>query len=289
VNALQVKPAPATHDARFTVLGGQGFIGSHLVRHLRARGHTCWVPDRDDPALFERELGHVVYAIGLTADFRSRPLATVEAHVCALRQVLAAGRFDTLTYLSSTRVYAGASSTREDASLRVDPQAASDLYNLSKLMGEALCLHCGHAGMKVARLSNIVGAHGRAAGKASFIDQLLEEGLRTGQVHLQTALESAKDYLSIADATDTLARIALSPHCGIFNVASGVGVTNEEIVRLLECRMGWQVSVDKHAPAWGFERIDVSRVQGLFGSEPQPFAAYFCALLRALAPVEGIA
>ena len=277
-------------EPTFTVLGGRGFIGSHLVRHLRRRGHEVWVPERDDPALFERELGQVVYAIGLTADFRRRPLETVEAHVGVLRRVLEAGRFDTLTYLSSTRVYAGVQSASEAAALRVDPNAPGDLYNLSKLLGESLCLHCGHPGMKVVRLANIVGAQpaaGPDSGAANFIDALIDEGRRTGHVRLETSLASTKDYLGVDAAVDLLARIALSAHTGIFNVASGHGVSNAEIKQLIERETGWSVAVEPGAPTWGFAPIDVSRITRLFASAPgslaTSFTTAFTALLRAAA------
>ena len=277
-------------DPTFTVLGGRGFIGSHLVRHLRNQGHEVWVPQRDDPAVFERELGHAVYAIGLTADFRRRPLATVEAHVSVLRRVLEAGHFESLTYLSSTRVYAGAASTSEAAALRVDPNAPDDLYNLSKLLGEALCLHCGHAGMKVARLANIVGARPageEGSGAANFIDALIDEGRRTCHVRLQTSLASTKDYLGIDAAVDLLVRIALSAHTGIFNVASGCSVSNAEIKRLIERETGWSVAVEPDAPTWGFAPIDMSRVTRLFAPSAdalaRSFTTSFTALLRAAA------
>ena len=271
-------------ESHFTVLGGGGFIGSHLVRHLRAQGHACWVPARDDAAVHQRDLGHVIYAIGLTADYRSRPFDTVEAHVCVLRRLLADGKFTSLTYLSSTRVYAGAASTQESAALQVNPNAAADLYNLSKLMGESLCLHSGHPRMKVARLSNIVGPS--EAGH-NFIEQLLAEGRRTGRVLLQTALESSKDYLSVADATETLLRISLSPHSGIFNVASGQGVTHAQIAYWLVSELGWQVSVAPGAQRWQFQPIDISKAKRLFGFAPQPFANYFPAMLRSMAATES--
>ena len=278
----------AMREPRFTVLGGRGFIGSHLVRHLRRQGHEVWVPERDDPALFERELGQVVYAIGLTADFRRRPLDTVQAHVGVLRRVIDAARFDSLTYLSSTRVYAGAAGTSEAAALRVDPNAPGDLYNLSKLLGEALCLHCGHTGMKVVRLANIVGAPpatGPDSGAANFIDALIDAGRRTGQVRLQTSLASSKDYLGIDAAADLLARIALASDTGIFNLASGCNVSNAEIKRLIELETGWDVSVAPDAPTWGFAPIDVSRVTRRFALPPRAlagsFTTSFTALLRA--------
>ena len=142
---------------RYTILGGRGFIGTRLATHLRSLGHEVWVPERDDPAMFSAPLGRVFYCIGLTADFRQRLLDTVDAHVCLLNRVLRSGNFDSLLYLSSTRVYAGAGSTHEGANLVVSPLLPGDLYNLSKLMGESVCLASGGPA-KVVRLSNVYGA-----------------------------------------------------------------------------------------------------------------------------------
>lgn len=260
-----------------TVLGGRGFIGSHLVRFLQAEGHTCFVPDKEDNSIFTSPLGHVIYAIGLTADFRSRPLATVDAHVCLLRRLIECGNFETLTYLSSTRVYAGATSTTEAAALQVNPNDPGDLYNLSKLMGESLCLHCGRPGMKVARLSNIVGLR---PDPDIFIDQLLDEGCRTGKVIFRTALESKKDYLYIDDAVELITRIALAGGSGIYNAASGEAVENGEIARALVAEMGFGVSVAEGAPTWGFTAIDISKIKASFNFSPRSFSDYFPVFLE---------
>jgi len=257
---------------RITVLGGAGFIGSHLVRHLRAAGQDVFVPGRDDPRVFGEPLGDVIYAIGLTADFRRRPLDTVEAHVCLLRQLLAGADFRSLTYLSSTRVYAGASSTREDATLVVNPCEPDDLYNLSKLMGESLCLHGRRAGVKVARLSNIVGPR---PAPDIFIDQLLEEGRTRGHIVLRTAPASRKDYLCVDDAVRGLALLARSPAGGIFNVASGEGVTHAEILRQIGRCLGYPWSVAPDAPAWDFMPVCIERMRAEFGFTPRRFADYF--------------
>src|SRR5437868_14664917 len=87
-----------------TVLGASGFIGSHIVRELEQRGEKYYAPAKVE-TIWDKDLGNIIYCIGLTADFRTRPFDTVEAHVCKLNELLKRGRFDSLLYLSSTRVY----------------------------------------------------------------------------------------------------------------------------------------------------------------------------------------
>src|ERR1700694_2502745 len=72
--------APRYHPSplQLTILGGSGFIGGRLIRRLDGGDWQIWAPDRS-ANLTNRHLGHVVYAIGVTGDFRSRVLDTVEA------------------------------------------------------------------------------------------------------------------------------------------------------------------------------------------------------------------
>lgn len=261
-----------------TVLGSRGFIGSHLIQFLNQQKFSYWAPNREDETVFTKPLGHVIYCIGLTADFRSRPLDTIEAHICLLKQFIEKAEFESLTYLSSTRVYAGVDDTREAQSLMVNPCNASDLYNLSKLMGESLCLHCGRPNMKIARLSNIVGVCNEPT---NFLTQLLEEGYRNGSILLRTALSSKKDYLSMDDAVELLTKIAFSTSSGIFNVASGENTENGEIARCIERECGFRIEVMPAAPVWEFSRIDLTKIKAEFGFNPTAFSVYFPKFLNA--------
>ena len=129
--------------AVITVLGSSGYIGSRLALAAQRQGHEVVKPGRDQ-SLAGTPLGTVLYCIGLTGDYRSRPFDTVEAHVCHLSHLLQHCRFDRLVYLSSTRLYLDAcGNANEDAVLAVRPAWADDLYNLSKALGESLALNSG--------------------------------------------------------------------------------------------------------------------------------------------------
>ncbi|MES2850099.1 MAG: hypothetical protein V4685_13660, partial [Bacteroidota bacterium] len=87
-----------------TVLGASGFIGSSIMKKLKEQNTQYFAPERNE-VITNRDLGDVIYCIGLTADFRTKPFETVDAHVCKLKQVLNECTFNSLTYLSSSRVY----------------------------------------------------------------------------------------------------------------------------------------------------------------------------------------
>jgi len=258
----------------FTVLGAGGFIGSQLAETLRNTG-AVYAPLRQDGSdildeVLKRDLGHVFYCIGLTANFRNRPFDTVEAHVCLLRRILEQARFESLTYLSSTRVYEGSATTHEASVLQVSPDNPGHLYNLSKLMGESLCLAGGRK-TKVVRLSNVFGGDVR---QENFLAQLMQEAADTGRVRFLTAPESAKDYVSVADVVRWLPQIALHGTHSIYNVASGKNTSNAEIAILLE-RKGITVSFAENAPAWSFPIIDTHRLVQEFGGAQSSLSSEF--------------
>ena len=144
----------------FTILGASGFIGRALVAWLESGDHVVHAVTRASlPALLasRRPAGHVIDCVGISNDCRLCPLDTAEAHVGLVAHCLTELKFESFLLLSSTRVYAHAGATHEDATLSALPSDPADLYNLTKLAGEALCLADPRFSVRVARLSDVYG------------------------------------------------------------------------------------------------------------------------------------
>jgi nucleoside-diphosphate-sugar epimerase len=257
--------------ARFTVLGATGFIGSRLANYLEQRGDRVTRPRFGD-AVAATDLGHVIYCIGLTADFRSRPFDTMDAHVNLLGEFLKNTRFLSFLYLSSTRVYGRASSTEETAKIPIDPSAPGDLYNISKLAGEALCLSHDDPAIRVARLSNVFGGGGGGIGGGiamapdTFLASIIQSAVSEDHIPLRTALGSCKDYIAADDVVAALRVIALRGDNRLYNVAAGANTSNRDITGEL-CRItGCSMSVEPGAPTADFPAIDTTRLRADFAA-----------------------
>jgi nucleoside-diphosphate-sugar epimerase len=246
--------------AAFTVIGAAGFIGSALLSHLEAAGHVCRVPD----AVGQDELGHVVYCAGLTWDWQQRPYDTIDAHVGAMAALATRGAFESLLYLSSTRVYDRHPEpvAHEDDELRLSPGDPGDLYALTKATGEAVALR---AGGRVVRLSNVYGPQDRGHG---LLPSILAESSENGTVTLGSSLDSSRDFVSLDDVVPLLPRIALEGRERVYNVASGIALTNAELTDALAALTGCTVEVRPGAPRVRRAAIDIARVRGEFGFRP---------------------
>ena len=263
-----------THDA--TLIGGHGFIGARLHARLQRDGWSCWLPRRDDPELWLRPLGHVFHCAGLTADYAERPFDTVEAHASLLNRLLRDARFDSLVYLSSTRLYdsLGAVDATEDLPLCLSPDNPRHLYDLSKALGESLCRVAGGGRARVARLSCVWSDTADANG---FLPDLLRQvlaGRDPGSAgdaarHLvATSPALARDYVHVDDVVEGLLHLATHRGFGIYNVAEGQNIDNGRLLAHLgkagDCELVATGASEGHATP----RISITRMRDAFGWRP---------------------
>jgi nucleoside-diphosphate-sugar epimerase len=250
-----------------TVIGAGGLIGGGLCKRLRERSIEYYAPDRSAPlaALIDRPLGRVIYCAGVTADFRSRIFDTVEAHVCKLLTLLKHGEFDSLLYVSSTRVYgARRGLASESDELSACPLEPDHVYNLSKMMGEALALNSERP-VRIVRISNV---YGEDYSSQNFLSSVLRDAVLQRQVVVSTSADSAKDYIHLDDVVNGLIEIAVGGRENIYNLAAGQNVSNQELMNYVSGITGCSVSFADGAPTIRLPDINISRLRDEFGFRP---------------------
>jgi nucleoside-diphosphate-sugar epimerase len=260
-----------------TVLGASGYIGSGIVKKLEEMGVAFYLPGRNED-LKGKELGNVIYCIGLTADFRTKPFETVEAHVCLLNKILKECSFESLTYLSSTRLYINSQKEtgEEEDKILVDPLEPDELYTLTKLTGERICMSSGKL-VKIARLSNVFG---NDHGSTNFLADIIKNIEECGEVVLFSALSSSKDYIFIDDAVDLILKIALQGKEKIYNVASGINTTNAEIITALKSHKEFSCTVKENAREICFAKISTKKIVTEFNFQPNNIIQQISTLLK---------
>lgn len=252
---------------KFTVFGGRGFIGAHIAEYLRGRGHDVWVATRNASETAGQQLGHVIYAIGLTGDFRSRPFDTIEANVGALARLMRGADFDSWLVISSTRLYGvgiGRPPCHEGDPISLLPRADS-LYDASKFLAETLCLSQPQNSIRIARLSNVYGA---GQSKHTFLGAIMAELKNRREVLIRESPQSSKDYIALSTILPLLESIALHGRERIYNVASGELLSHGELASRLGELTGLPLRFMEGAPERAFPPIDISRIVQEFSFAP---------------------
>lgn len=258
-------------NPKATIIGGRGFIGRHLEAKLLAAGWECHVPGRQEALNGQNNLGHLFYCAGLTADYLRRPFDTVEAHVSLLSRILHDDRFESLVYLSSTRLYdsqPGITAT-EETPLLLTPANPRHLYDLSKALGESLCLTTGKGRTRVARLSCVYNNHTDEDGfLPGLLRRIIEENPAILEVDSSPAF--ARDYVHLHDVLDALILIATQGKEGVYNIASGENIRNETLFATLSRVSGCRIIPLRHDTPPAPARISIHKMQSEFAWRPAP-------------------
>jgi nucleoside-diphosphate-sugar epimerase len=262
---------------KYTVLGSTGFIGNHLSAALRARGDFFDTPARGDDGIFTRDLGHVFYCIGYTADFAKDPAATVEAHAAQLGRILEKASFDKLVYLSSVRLYDGllGAVNAEDRDLVLNPAKPRHLYDLSKALGENLCLNASNSRACVARLAAVYDAAPDATG---FLPEMLHRLRRERRFTMNSDSGTVRDYVTLSDTIAALLVMMDRAGCEIVNVASGQNVSNREIADALN-ESGCDITIKRETPRQDLPVNDITKIRQ-WGINPVSVPDYLRAYMK---------
>ncbi len=263
-----------------TVVGADGFIGAHLLAHLKRQGWECWASPRHAPNFTRRELGTVFYCAGLTGDFAQHPHATVAAHVSLLNELLEHGRFDRLVYLSSTRLYDTLPGypADEDSHLTLNPALPRHVYDLSKALGEALCRHASAGRALVARLSCVYAGVDDSPG---FLGDLLRQvQAQREALTIDCCRHAVRDYVQISDVVTALVHIATQGTQAAYNVASGVNLSNATLFERLGELCGASLAATRTQRLPSPAPVSIARMQREFNWQPAQLLDKLPELLR---------
>jgi len=282
----------------FLVVGGNGFLGSHLVDELAARGHTVTVFDRFSAGVIRYRAAGVAQIIG---DYLNRadisaalagqeyvfhlvsttspataeddPTLDLRTNIPASIDLfsLAAQRRVRRVLFASTggAIYGDQRAELMDESMSPRPVSP---YAIGKLAIEGYLRYFRRkAGLEsvVFRVSNPYGPRQSAAKRQGVISIFLNE-LAAGRpltVFGDGSME--RDFIAVTDAVRMMADVAEGePRHDLYNIGSGRGATVASLVETIRSVTALDVAVEhRPTPATFIDRVvlDTSRFRSEFG------------------------
>lgn len=260
---------------RVLIVGGAGFIGSHLVRVCLERACQVWVYDDfstgrranlpADSALHVVE-GDILDAARLSSAIdecrpdrlfhlaaihyipacEQTPERALRVNVEGTQNVLSACARRGVPRLVCASTGALYDPITTSSLAETSPVKGQDIYSISKLAGEQLVQYhvSKHGGEAVmARLFNTVG---RRETNPHVIPAIMAQ-LVAGNRRIELGnLHPRRDYVHVEDVAEALAALGAMPMeqpFGIFNVGSGMEHSVEELVRLCAKAIGEPIEV----------------------------------------------
>lgn len=286
------------------VLGGGGFIGSHLTEALLAQGYAVRIFDRPNLLRFKPIHVHlpvewvegdfvnrehvaeavagcdVIYHLVSTTLPRSsndNPAYDVETNVIGTLHLLEAARHHSVKRV----IFASSGGTvygipREIPITESHPTEPICSYGIGKLAIEKYLslFHLLH-GIEycVLRLANPFGERQRIAAAQGAVAVFLDKALRNERIEIWGDGSVVRDYFHISDAVSALTKaISYEGSQRVFNVGSGVGQSVNEILAGIEDLLGAPVN-RTYLPARAFDVpvnvLDISKTAELLHWKPE--------------------
>lgn len=252
---------------QYTLIGGNGFIGSEIYKYLTERNCKVFVPRKNDTVIFEKDLGTVIYCAG-HGDCLNNPSKVFDSNSSYLMKIIDKAMFSRMIYISSTRVYMGSEdkSVNEDSDLVIIKNDKRRLFNLTKLLSEELCFS-SNKDIIVVRPSNV---YGLAIKSPLFLPSITRDAINNGVVNMYVTPKYRKDYVSVYDVAKIIYEISIREKLksNIYNIASGENTSAGEIADILHketmCDVVWN-SVDSDEV---FPITDISKIKLEFNFIP---------------------
>ena len=250
---------------QYTIFGSTGRIGSYLKNLLISEGFSVFSPTRKDYYISRKNLGHVIYCNGVTSDFKSRSFDTIQSHVCLLSFLLKETSFTSFNYISSSRLNYPKKSKFYQISPYFYGDYEIDIYNATKLAGEALCIESKIPNVKISRICNVVDPSDKR--RENFLSDICGQA-KKGEIFLNTSLKTKRNYILIDDLAFLLKKIGPYGKNNFYNIASNNLICNDEIIKKLAKITNCKFKVKQDAKTILEPEIDISNLIREFNFQP---------------------
>ena len=286
------------------ILGGAGFIGSHLAQGLLAAGHQVRIFDRPNlvlpPELLadariewlegdflnEDDLARVVpgsevifqlVSATLPKSSNDNPVYDVESNIIGTLRLLNLAR----TYAVKRVIFASSGGTIYGLphTLPISESHSTEplvSYGISKLAIEKyLHLYQALYGIDycVLRIANPFGERQRVSAAQGAVAVFLHRAMNDEVIHIWGDGSVVRDYIYVKDVTSAFIR-ALSYHGEqrVFNIGAGQGLSLNDILTAIEKLLGRPVP-RSYEPGRKFDVpvnvLDITRARELLGWQPE--------------------
>lgn len=237
---------------RATIVGGQSFLGTSLVRALERGGSEVHLKSPGEVDWLDRLEGLVVLA---------DPLGEGSSGTAAvLAEAVARGGYDALILVSTVRVYDGLVGRVDEETSLLVPERPEALGTLSVRCQEHIVRQRGGPRAFVVRMAE---TYGDGLDGGTFLEAMIERALEGRAGTVETAPDVQRDLIHVEDACRALLAIAARGTHSCYIVASGEAVDDRTLLGLLSERT--KTRLEPGLPPTGNEApsLDVSRLAEL--------------------------
>ena len=244
----------------YTIFGHSGFFGKNLSNYLKKLNNKVFLPKKGKYK-FKKNLGNIIYAIGVDDVFKV-PLKSIDANVKNISNIILNNKFESFTFISSTRLYLNSKNTSENSMIKINPNKKNNYFNSLKLAGENFCLSHENKKIKVVRLSNM---YGNFFTKQNYLlPTLIRNSLNKKEIEILINKKSKKNYLDVIDAIKVILKIINKSKFRIYNIASETRVEINDLIRKIIKITNCKINYFNQSTKVDEPKIDINRIKKEF-------------------------
>lgn len=232
---------------------GLGYIGSNLFNYLSSikkefNINITPINKENINVIESATFDYFINCVGPEGDFRKDILKTIDSNICLLIYLLKNLKVnDNFLTLSSTRIYGFSPDDKmvfDESRFQCSNHLLLDyIYDGSKKLIESIVMNYSkelNYKTTIARLSNVYGKFNKLD-ESTFIKKMFK--CKLDNINLETSQNrnSKKDYVYISDAIEGILRaLLLSKGNNIFNIASGLSYSIDEISKIIDIKIDYK-------------------------------------------------